>query len=121
MMDNERRKLIKLAAERLYVHSVQCGYCNNTFDDMVETADTDMVSCYCSSVYSLSSKQLLIAPLMLLRQRWQRRCGICDYQQFCYRRNNRGIAKGCTALYILCSCNLRNRDSFKWYKAGNGE
>ena len=62
-MDEERRKLLKLVSELLYVYSVQCKYCNNTFDYTVETADTDMLSCYCGSVYSLSDKQLVIAPL----------------------------------------------------------
>ena len=62
-MDNERSKLIKLVTKLLYVYSAQCQYCNNKFDYTVERADTDMLSCYCSSVYSLSAKQLVIAPI----------------------------------------------------------
>ncbi len=62
-MDEERRKLLKLVSELLYVYSAQCKYCNSTFDYTVETADTDMLSCYCGSVYSTVDKQLVIAPL----------------------------------------------------------
>lgn len=40
-----------------------CRCCNNTFDYAVETADTDMLSCFCSSVYSSKNKQLVISPL----------------------------------------------------------
>lgn len=62
-MDNDRKNLIKLLSELLYVYSVQCRYCNNIFEYTVESADTDMLSCYCGSVYSLNDKQLVIAPL----------------------------------------------------------
>lgn len=62
-MDNDRKNLIKLLSELLYVYSVQCRYCNNIFEYTVETADTDMLSCYCGSVYSPSDRQLVIAPL----------------------------------------------------------
>lgn len=30
---------------------------------MVEKTDTDMISCYCSSVYPLSGRQLVTAPI----------------------------------------------------------
>lgn len=62
-MDNKQRKIVKSAAELLMVYSAQCRCCNNTFDYAAETADTDMVSCFCSSVYSSKKKQLVIAPL----------------------------------------------------------
>ena len=62
-MDKERKKLLKLVSELLYVYSSQCKYCNNTFDYTVETADTDMLSCCCGSVCSSIDKQLVIAPL----------------------------------------------------------
>ncbi|MBD5112775.1 MAG: hypothetical protein HDT42_09670 [Ruminococcaceae bacterium] len=62
-MYNDCKKMIKLLSELLYVYSVQCRYCNNIFEYTVETADTDMLSCYCGSVYSPSDKQLVIAPL----------------------------------------------------------
>jgi len=62
-MNDEHRKLVKLVSELLYVYSAQCRYCNKTVDYTVETADTDMLSCYCGSVYSSSEKQLVIAPL----------------------------------------------------------
>ena len=62
-MDNDRKKLIKLLSKLLYVYSVQCRYCNNIFEYTVENADTDMLSCYCGSVYSSSDKQLVIAQL----------------------------------------------------------
>ena len=63
MMDHEHSKIVKSAAEVLMVYSAQCRYCNNTFDYTIESADTDMVSCYCGSVYSSKDKQLVIAPL----------------------------------------------------------
>lgn len=63
MIDNEYSKLINLAAKILYVYSAQCKYCNYTFDYVAEIADTDMLSCYCGSVYSLRDRQLVIAPL----------------------------------------------------------
>lgn len=63
MMNNEYKELIRLAEKLLYVYSAQCVYCHNTFDYTVETADTDMISCYCSSVYSLADKQLVVAPI----------------------------------------------------------
>ena len=62
-MDNKQSKIVKTAAELLMVYSAQCRCCNNAFDYAAETADTDMVSCFCSSVYSLKKKQLVIAPL----------------------------------------------------------
>ncbi len=58
MIDNEYSKLINLAAKILYVYSAQCKYCNYTFDYVAEIADTDMLSCYCGSVYSLCDRQL---------------------------------------------------------------
>ncbi len=63
MIDNKNSKLLNLAAKILYVYSAQCRYCNYTFDYTIETTDTDMPSCYCGSVYSLSDNQLVIAPL----------------------------------------------------------
>ncbi len=63
MMDNKYSKLVNLAAKILYVYSAQCKYCNYTFDYVAEITDTDMLSCYCGSVYSLSDRQLVIAPL----------------------------------------------------------
>lgn len=63
MMDNKQSKIVKSAAELLMVYSAQCRCCNNAFDYTAETADTDMVSCFCSSVYSSKKKQLVIAPL----------------------------------------------------------
>ncbi len=62
-MENERSNLIKLVTRLLYVYSAQCRHCNIKFDYTVERADTDMLSCYCSSVYSLSAKQLVVAPI----------------------------------------------------------
>ena len=62
-MDHKQSKIVKSAAELLMVYSAQCRCCNNAFDYTAETADTDMVSCFCSSVYSLKKKQLVIAPL----------------------------------------------------------
>jgi len=62
-MNEKRKMLLKLMSEILYVYSAQCGHCNSTFDYTVETADTDMLSCYCGSVYSLRDEQLVIAPL----------------------------------------------------------
>ena len=62
-MDNEHSKLVNLLGKLLYVYSAQCRYCNSTFDYTVERADTDMLSCYCSSVYSLGAKQLVVAPI----------------------------------------------------------
>ena len=62
-MDNKQSKIVKSAAELLMVYSAQCRCCNNAFDYAAETADTDMVSCFCSSVYSSKKKQLVIAPL----------------------------------------------------------
>lgn len=63
MMNSEHKKLIRLAEKLLYVYSAQCTYCNNTFDYTVERADTDMISCYCGSVYSLGDRQLVVAPI----------------------------------------------------------
>lgn len=57
MIDNEYSKLVNLVAEILYVYSAQCKYCNYTFDYVVEITDTDMLSCYCGSVYSLRDSQ----------------------------------------------------------------
>ena len=62
-MGNKQSKIVKSAAGLLMVYSAQCRCCNNTFDYAAETADTDMVSCFCSSVYSSKKKQLVIAPL----------------------------------------------------------
>ena len=55
-MDHE---LIQLAVKLLYVYSAQCRYCSTTFNYAVERADTDMLSCYCGSVYSIDAKQLV--------------------------------------------------------------
>lgn len=63
MTDKEHKKFIKLAAELLLVYSIRCRYCSNTFDYVAETTDTDMLSCYCGSVYSSKDGQLVIAPL----------------------------------------------------------
>lgn len=64
MIDNKYyNKLLNLAVKNLYVYSAQCRYCNYTFDYTIETTDTDMINCYCGSVYSLSDNQLVIAPL----------------------------------------------------------
>lgn len=63
MVNNEHKKLVRLAEKLLYVYSAQCAHCNNTFDYTVESADTDMISCYCGSVYSLDDRQLVIAPI----------------------------------------------------------
>ena len=62
-MDHERSTLIQLAVKLLYVYSAQCRYCSTTFDYAVERADTDMLSCYCGSVYSIVAKQLVVAPI----------------------------------------------------------
>ena len=62
-MNSERKKLVRLAEKLLYVYSAQCTNCNNIFDYTVECADTDMISCYCGSVYSLGDRQLVIAPI----------------------------------------------------------
>ena len=52
MMDIKQSKIVKSVAELLMVYSAKCRFCNNTFDYTVETAETDMFSCFCSSVYS---------------------------------------------------------------------
>ena len=62
-MNSEHKKLVRLAEKLLYVYSAQCTNCNSIFDYTVESADTDMISCYCGSVYSLCDKQLVIAPI----------------------------------------------------------
>lgn len=63
IMNSKHKKLIRLVEKLLYVYSAQCTHCNNTFDYTVERADTDMISCYCGSVYSLGNRQLVIAPI----------------------------------------------------------
>lgn len=62
-MNSEHKNLIRLAEKLLYVYSAQCAHCNSVFDYTVERADTDMISCYCGSVYSLGDRQLVIAPI----------------------------------------------------------
>jgi len=62
-MNSEHKELVKLAEKLLYVYSAQCANCGSTFDYTVERADTDMISCYCGSVYSLDDRQLVIAPI----------------------------------------------------------
>ena len=63
MMNSEHKKLIRLAEKLLYVYSAECTNCNSIFDYTVERADTDMISCYCGSVYSLGGRQLVVAPI----------------------------------------------------------
>ena len=55
--------LIKLAVRIMYIYTVQCSHCNYIFPYVSECADTDMVSCYCGSVYSAGNHQLVIAAL----------------------------------------------------------
>ena len=63
MIENENSRLIHLAVKVLNIFSAHCSRCNYTFDYAMETADSDMLSCYCGSVYSLKDEQLVIAPL----------------------------------------------------------
>lgn len=94
-MDYARRQLLNLAAALLYVYTGQCASCGQTFDTAAECADTDMVSCFCGSVYSCQDRQLVIAPLTeeeisrgpagRLEQRVNAACPGRHYQYFGYR------------------------------------
>ena len=93
-MDHERSTLIQLAAKLLYVYSAQCRYCSSTFDYTVERADTDMLSCYCGSVYSFEAKQLVVAPITGeeynhgLAGRFEKRIDmVCPKRDYKYYRN----------------------------------
>ena len=63
MPNSSHSDLIKLAARIMYIYTVQCSYCNYIFPYVSESADTDMISCYCGSVYSAENQQLVIAVL----------------------------------------------------------
>ena len=58
-----KSRLMKLATQIMYVDTAQCSHCNYIFPYVSESADTDMVSCYCGSVYSAEEQQLVIAKL----------------------------------------------------------
>lgn len=66
----EHDSLIKLAKCILNVFSVQCEHCAYQFDYIIESADTDMLSCYCDSAYSADEDQLVIAEITMDEYRY---------------------------------------------------
>ncbi|MDE6435472.1 MAG: hypothetical protein K2L07_14755 [Lachnospiraceae bacterium] len=114
-MNSEHKKLVRLAEKLLYVYSAQCTNCSSTFDYAVESADTDMISCYCGSVYSLGDRQLVIAPITAeefsngLSGRLDKRINAIypthDYKfynyvakicPFCGKHNAKNLKEGCS-------------------------
>ncbi len=96
-MEHEQRTVLRLAAKVLYVYTGRCGGCQQPFDYTVESADTDMLSCYCGSVYSCRDRQLVVAPLTeeeifngiagQLDRRVNAACPGHDCRYFGYRRD----------------------------------
>lgn len=66
----EHDSLLKLAKCVLYVFSVQCKHCAHQFDYLVESSDTDMLSCYCDSAYSAKEDRLVIAEMTMDEYRY---------------------------------------------------
>lgn len=66
----EHDRLIKLAKSMLHVFSVHCEHCACQFDYVIESADTDMLSCYCDSAYSADEDQLVIAEITMDEYRY---------------------------------------------------